>query len=146
MPAIFGFLQYLIKEYFVYVMALYTLLFVLAVALFVKYRANHRRATNQNGGTGAATGPGQARTARRPIVSITGNKLIFEDPNTVSHSGKELIKTLGKTTEVYLVTQVKSDDDEKLLRQAFTADPDLKKLIKEHVCSILAMRNANFTR
>ena len=125
MASIFSLMQYLIKEYFIYVMALYTLLFLLAATLFVKYRANHRRNTHVEAA--------EIRVSRKPAASISGNKLVFNESKAVWPNGKEVIKALGKDSEVYIVTLVKSDEEEKEMKAALYADPEIKNIVKEHV-------------
>ena len=98
--SVLSLIQYIIKEYFVYVMAAYTLVFIVAVTLFVKYRGNRRRAAN------VQAVPERARTNRKPVASITGNKLIFADSRTLQPLATEFLEVLSGSADIFIVTQV----------------------------------------
>ena len=127
MASLFSFIQYLIKEHFVYAMALYTVFFIAITTLFLKYKINRHRNNH------AQAAPNIPRVVRRPIASIHGNKLLFPQPNSLAPFTQEFINYLGKTYDVYIVTQIASDDEEKLLLKTFYSDPNMKEIVKEHV-------------
>jgi len=122
-----AFIQYLIKEYFIYVMALYTLIFVLATILFVKYRANRRRvqANPENQPV--------VKSSRKMHISISGNRILFNESRNLNPNISEILKNMQKTGEIFIVTQVKNDQEESEIKNLILNDINLKNIIKPHV-------------
>ena len=94
--------QYLIKEYFIYVMAIYTLIFIVAATLFVRYRTNRRRGGN------AQPVQEEVKERKKMQISIAGNKLLFLNNKTLQPHAIEFLKAIASTSDVYIVTQVQS--------------------------------------
>ncbi len=95
-------IQYLIKEYFIYVMAAYTLLFVVAATLFVRYRTNRHRPAQ------AHHAAEHGHISHRPAVSVTGNKLVLQSSKALQPFAVDFLKVLAGLSELYVVVQVRA--------------------------------------
>lgn len=127
MVAILSYIQYLIKEHFVYAMAIYTLIFIAVTALFLKYKVNRRR------NTPTRIIPTSSRVTSRPRVSFHCNSLIFSNPNAFTLNAKEVLQAIARTSDIYLVTQVRSDEEEEEIRRTLYKDLEMKEVVKAHV-------------
>eukprot|EP00826_Nyctotherus_ovalis_P066127 TRINITY_DN9751_c0_g1_i8.p1 TRINITY_DN9751_c0_g1~~TRINITY_DN9751_c0_g1_i8.p1 ORF type:complete len:156 (-),score=12.31 TRINITY_DN9751_c0_g1_i8:142-582(-) len=121
MVAIFAYIQYFIKERFVYAMAIYTLTFIAVTTFFLKYKVNRRRNNN------VRAAPTASCTISKPRISLHCNNLIFSRPSSNSSP------KIAKSSDIYLITQVKSEEEEETVRRILYADPKMRKTVKEHV-------------
>ena len=127
MVAIFSYIQYLIKEHFVYAMVIYTLIFIAVASLFLKYKVNRRR------NTPLRTIPTTTHVVSKPRVSFHCNNLIFSNSITLAPHVKEVLNVIGKRSNIYLVTQVRSDQEEEAIRRTLYAEPEIQEAVKKHV-------------
>lgn len=125
MVAILSFIQYFLKEHFVFAMAIYTLIFIAVTALFLKHKVNQRNP--------ARTVHAAPHPAAKPKISFHSNGLIFDGPRELAPDAKELLKAMARTSDVYLVTQVRSDEEEETLLRTLYADSVMREVVKKHV-------------